>query len=317
MAIAGHPACELAGLIDPRGDRRAFMKSAGFRIPSHPSLEALLAKSSPQAIVLCGPPATRAADATSAIRARLSVLADGRLAERIEEADALSAVLAGASGFVGCGSAALLHPLFRRAGAWLTDGVLGSLVRVQTSAYVSRVFSAASRPTDRDVLDPMADDALLLLDRFVGPAQAGEVRAQALYGNGPDELHAELQLAHGATGSLDLSWSVPGYPRPAIVIEAEGASGRLLASDDAIELSLTEPAAGLAVGEHLLLADETGPRAPFEAGEPTPVLAAFVAALQGDERAVAELDPQRALRVTRLREAIRAATPKVAARVTR
>ncbi len=316
MAIAGHPGCELAGLIDSRGDRRAFMKGAGFKAPLESSLGALVAKSAPHAIVLCGSGSSRAADVTAAIAAGISVLADGRLADRTAEADALEGEIARARALVTCGSAVLLHPLFRRAGTWLADGALGPLVRVQTSAYVSRVFSAASRPTDRDVLDPMADDALMLLDRFVGPATAGAVRAQALYGTGPDELHAELFLAHGATGSLDLSWCVPGYPRPAIVVEAEGSRGRLLASDDAIELSLTEPFGQLGVGEHRVVDEGGPPRAPFEAGEPSAVLARFVDALNGDAAAMAELDPQRALRVTRLREAIRAATPLVAARAT-
>lgn len=315
MAIAGHPSCQLEGLIDPRGDRRSFAKGAGFKVPIVASLAALMQRAQPQVLVLCGAPSTRSADVLTAIDAGLATLADGRMAERTSEADILQSALPRASGLVACGAAPLLHPLFRRAGTWLDDGVLGPLVRVQTSAYVSRVFSAVSRPTDRDVLDPMADDALMLLDRFIGPAQVGVVRAQALYGNGPDELHAELTLPEGATGSLDLSWSVPGYPRPAIVVEAEGRRGRLLASDDAIELELREPAAGLAAGEHRLFAGDAGPQAPFEVGEPSAVLAAFVQALQGDATAASLLDPLRALRVTRLREAIRAATPLVAARV--
>lgn len=316
MAVAGHPGCELAGLVDARGDRRAFMKGAGFKAPLAPTLEELLARTALDAVVLCGPLAERAGGVQRALAAGLGVLADGRMAESEAEAERIEHALPGAQGFAGCGSAALLHPLFRRAGAWLADGVLGALVRVQASSYVSRVFSAASRPTDRDVLDPMADDALMLLDRFVGAAEAGRVRAQALYGTGPDELHAELRLASGATASLDLSWCVPGYPRPAIVIEAEGANGRLLASDDAIELTLSEPAGSLPAGDHRVLAGGGGPSVLFDAGDASAVLAAFLRAMAGDAAAAADLDPLRALRVTRLREAIRAATPPVSARVT-
>ena len=80
------------------------------------------------------------------------------------------------------------------------------------------------------------------------------------------------------------------------MVEAEGRRGRLLASDDAIELELREPAAGLAAGEHRLFAGDAGPQAPFEVGEPSSVLAAFVHALQGDAAAASLLDPLRALR---------------------
>jgi len=315
MAISGHPACQLVGLVDGRADRRSFAKGAGFKVPIVASLRSLLERAQPQAIVLCGASSTRADDVRAAIDAGMAVLADGRMAEHASEADALEAAIPSARALVTCGAAPLLHPLFRRAGDWLRDGALGPLVRVQTSAYVSRVFSAASRPANRDVIDPMADDALMLLDGLVGPAEAGEVRAQALYGSGPDELHAELTLQGGATASLDLSWSVPGYPRPAIVVEAEGRRGRLLASDDAIELELLEAAAGLQPGSHQVTAGDAGPQAPFEVGEPSMVLAAFVRALQGDAATLLLLDARRALRVTRLREAIRAATPAVAARV--
>jgi predicted dehydrogenase len=71
-----------------------------------------------------------------------------------------------------------------------------------------------------------------------------EVRATAhqLYGTLEDELQAMMTLADGTEVGFDSSWSVPGYPRPSTVIEAEGENGKLLVSDEALELELRHAA---------------------------------------------------------------------------
>jgi predicted dehydrogenase len=78
-----------------------------------------------------------------------------------------------------------------------------------------------------------------LIEAFGAPR---EVRATALRLFGPleDEAHVMMTLASGLEVGLDASWSVPGYPMPATVLEFEGANGKLLASDDALELDVVE-----------------------------------------------------------------------------
>jgi predicted dehydrogenase len=57
-----------------------------------------------------------------------------------------------------------------------------------------------------------------------------------------------MRLANGASVGFESSWSVPGYPLSAVVIEMDGENGKLLISNDGIELDLDAPRAGWPAG---------------------------------------------------------------------
>jgi predicted dehydrogenase len=57
-----------------------------------------------------------------------------------------------------------------------------------------------------------------------------------------------MTLPSGAEVGFDSSWSVPGYPLSAVVIELDGDNGKLLISNDAFELDLRDAHAGWPAG---------------------------------------------------------------------
>ncbi len=302
MAAARLPGCTLAGLVDARPGRRDFARGTGFTAPIAPTLDALLVRATADAVLVCAAPAERVAAIEGVLARGLPALSvgapapDGAGAKRIEQA------LAG-GGRLFCGVPALFHPLFRRAMGLLQANAIGRPERVRASAFVSRVFAAGAPPRRGDVLDFALADLLWLLDALLGPTRAVRASVHRLFGERLDEVHAMLELREGIDVAVDGSWSVPGYPRTALVVEAEGERGTLIASDDALETNLTIPPAGFPAGEtRRVLADEPDPL-PFDAGDATPVVLAFRRALDGE--ADAALDPARALRVVRVVEALR------------
>lgn len=302
MAAARLPGCELAGLVDARADRRRFARGVGFAAPALPTLEALAARESVGGVLVCLPLAERAAAVADALARGLPVLVTGLPAANGGEAARLAAAIA-AGGRLACGVPALFHPLFRRAQALLAAKAIGRPRRVRASTFVSRVFAAGADPRSGDVLDFAMADLLWLLDSLLGPTRAVRASVHRLFGERLDEVHATLELHEGLDAAVDGSWSVPGYPRAALVVEAEGERGSLIASDDALETNLTIPPAGFEPGEtRRVLADEPD-ALPFDAGEATPVVLAFRRLLEGaDEPA---LDPARALRIARVIDALR------------
>lgn len=302
MAAARLPGCELAGLVDARADRRRFARGVGFAAPVSASLDGLAARSAVGAVLVCLPLAQRAAAVEEALARGLPVLVTGLPAANGEEAARLEARLA-AGGRLFCGSPALFHPLFRRAHELLIARAIGRPSRVRASTFVSRVFAAGADPRTGDVLDFVLSDLLWLLDALFGQTRAVRASVHRLFGERLDEVHATLELTEGLDAAVDASWSVPGYPRAALVVEAEGERGSLLASDDALETDLTVPPEGFAGGPaRRVLADEPD-GLPFDAGEPTAVVLAFRRALDG--AAEPALDPARALRVVRVLDALR------------
>ncbi|MCC6350282.1 MAG: Gfo/Idh/MocA family oxidoreductase [Candidatus Eisenbacteria bacterium] len=302
MAAARLPGCELAGFVEARPDRRRFARGVGFTAPSAAGLEALAATTAFDAVIVCVPLAERAAAVTTALGRRLPVLVTGVPAANETEAAAIEAAIA-AGGRLSCGVPALFHPLFRRAQELFAARAIGRPARVRASTFVSRVFAAGADPRGGDVLDFVMADLLWLLDSLLGPTHAVRASVHRLFGERLDEVHATLELHEGLDAAVDGSWSVPGYPRAALVVEAEGERGSIIASDDALETQLTIPPAGYEAGEsRRVLAEEADPL-PFDAGDATPVVMAFRHALAGAPEPA--LDPARALRVVRVLEALR------------
>ncbi|MFN8589713.1 MAG: Gfo/Idh/MocA family oxidoreductase [Candidatus Eisenbacteria bacterium] len=306
MAIARHDGCALTGFAEPRAELRRFAKGAGFTAPSEPSLAKLLAKAPCDALVVCAPVEVRAQVAAEALAAGLEVLVDGLPTRSLAEAAPLAALPADVRARLRCATPSPFHPLLRRGAALLASGALGTPRTMRASAFVSRVFAPGAPPARLDVLDFAVGDLLVLLDRTLGPARAVKAAAQRLYGERPDEVHATLALESGAEVGLDASWSVPGYPRAAVVLEVEGERGTLIASDDALEVTLEDEAEGWAAGTTRVLPAELPDPLPFDAGECTRPLHAFVDGLRGGGRDD-ELSGERALRALATLDAMRRA----------
>jgi predicted dehydrogenase len=149
------------------------------------------------------------------------------------------------------------EPVFVRVHQLVHGDVLGAVRQARSAMFVSRVFAPRPRrgPGRLDpkrvaggVVAHLASDLLFVLVRMFGVPV--EVRADwsLLYGAVEDELHAMMTLGDGAEVGFDCSWSVPGYARASTVIELAGREGRLLASDEALEVELARPAADLPAG---------------------------------------------------------------------
>ncbi|MEO5988673.1 MAG: Gfo/Idh/MocA family oxidoreductase [Candidatus Eisenbacteria bacterium] len=299
-AVARDSSCDLAGLVDSRNDLRGFARGCGFQAPLAVSLARLLERGPLAGVIVCAPPREVPALACRAIEAGLAVLIPGPPAADLAGADKLAAALSAASRPVASGNAALTHPLFARAAHVLAEGSLGAIVSVRASVQVSRVFGPASLPPAGDVLDHVALDLVMLLDLLFGPAHAVSARAERLYGDTIDEAHVTLELGAGPPISFDCSWSVPGYPRAAMVLEVECKRGRVLASDDALELERE----GTPATQRTVLAGLIEGH-PLEWGEAHATLQEFTRRLSHGMQADDPLDLARGLRAVRVLDAIR------------
>lgn len=304
MAAARTRGCTLSGLVDPSAERRQFMRGAGFPVPSAATLAECLASAPADTAVIAMPPESRGAAIEAALGAGLAVLVDGLPAFDAAGVARLAPHVAAARGPVGCVVGALFHPLFARAARVLGAGGLGPVRRVRASVYVSRVFAAGSAPTSGDVLDFAVAELLVLLDAFFGPVSAVEATGNRLYGERLDELHASLELPGGLVAGIDGSWSVPGYPQAAIVIEVSGDKGELLVSDDALEADLSAACEQLPAGHSRRVFAEEADAGEFETGDPGRALAAFARArVDGPVPGALRVEP--ALRAGRTLDALR------------
>jgi UDP-N-acetyl-2-amino-2-deoxyglucuronate dehydrogenase len=266
------PDCELVALVDRRGEARARMRGLGYRARAFGSLKKMLATAKPDVVFVCGPQHERAAAALGALGAGAAVFVEHPFGVTLEEAESVAAQAATTGRPLACACGLAFTPVFRRAQEALAAGVLGEVRQARSSMFVTRVFDAA-HPVHREpgpiaggVLAQVAAELLFLLVWYLGVPVEARATSNRIYGGIEDELHGMMKLGSGAEVGLDCSWSVPGYPEPATVIELEGDNGKLLISDDGIEADLTEARAGFAAGHTRIRSAELPQPAAFDWG---------------------------------------------------
>jgi predicted dehydrogenase len=252
-ALATMPNCELVGLADPRAAARRNLRGMGHAAPGYRKVEQMLAKASPRAVFVSAPLPARAGLARMALEHGCAVFVERPMATTAEEGAGLVALAAEQGVPLAVSHTLAFEPVFDAARRAVSSGALGKVSEARASMYASRVFNAreAMRYTHGGaggVLAHMSVDLLFVLGRMFGAPLEVRATASRLYGTLEDELHAMMTTESGAEVGFDSSWSVPGHPHPATVIELAAERGHLLVSDDAMELDLSEPGAGFLAG---------------------------------------------------------------------
>ena len=295
-AFAMNPDAEVVGFIEPRNDLRRFVRGVGFGQPSDGSLLRWLTKNGGDALIVASPAAEAADLVEQAVKSGLAVLVHDLAAMPGDVVERIARALEGSSQPTAAGSTIMFHPLFaraRRSGALLPERV----TQLRASASVSRVFSPLAAP-GRDVIDFLLADLMLLLCSSFGPVASVKAQGQRLYGTWLDECQVEATFRNGLVAKVDASWSLPDYPTPAMVIECLGPDGRIIVSDDALEMDLDS------LQGRVVAASEPG-RLRYDSGDQAVVAEGFLRMLAGDVEAAEALSVAQAVEVARVIDAVR------------
>jgi NADH dehydrogenase len=246
------PEVEVVGLADHHAPLGKSLRGMGYRAPFFADAAAMLERTRPEAVFVCTQQDAHLPLARLALEAGAAVFVEKPLAHSLEDAEALGRLAAATGRPVSCGYTLAYLPVFARGKHAVA--AIGALRQARSSMYLSQVFG----PRRGWMYDParsgggvvanISSHLLFLLEWYLGTPV--EVRAtwKKLYGAVEDELHGMMRLPGGAEVGFDSSWSVPGYPLSAVVIEMDGENGKLLVSNDAIELDLMAPRAGFPAG---------------------------------------------------------------------
>jgi len=208
----GLDGAEIVAVADARADAAA---AAAERVgaTAHTSVEDLLDRASPDAVIVCTPPDTHPDVALAAIARKVAVLCEKPLATRIGPAQTMIAAARAA------GVPLTMATKFRfvadviRARTLVADGAIGDLIQLE-NRFASRVDMRARWNSDPEVSGGgvLIDNGTHSVDiarAFLGPIHEVLVvegpRAQAV--EVEDSVQVLLRAASGATATIDLSWS--------------------------------------------------------------------------------------------------------------
>jgi predicted dehydrogenase len=192
--------------------------------------------------------------ARMALEAGAAVFVEKPLTHTLADAEKLAELAAEKRRPVSCGFTLAYLPVFATAQHALATGAVGAIKQARSSMYLSQVFSPRKgwmyerARSGGGVVANISSHLLFLLEWYLGTPVEVTATANRIYGEVEDELHGMMRLASGAQVGFDSSWSVPGYPLSAVVIEIEGDNGKLLVSNDALELELLSARGGWPAG---------------------------------------------------------------------
>ncbi len=242
--LASIPDVELVGLCDHHAPLGRSVRGLGHRAPFFEHPAKLFERARPEAVFVCTQPDAHRALAEMALEAEAAVFVEKPLAQSLEEAEGLAAAAARHGKPLACGYNLAFVPIFAAAQHALSAQVLGTVRQARASMYLSQTFGPRKgwmydpARSGGGVLSNVSSHLLFLLQWMLGPPVEARATWSKFFGAAEDEVHAMMKLASGAEVGFESSWSVPGYPYSAVVIEVEGDYGKLLVSNDGLELEL-------------------------------------------------------------------------------
>lgn len=252
--LAMIPEVELVGLSDHHAPLGRSVRGLGHGAPFFKSAARMLEKAQPEVVFVCTQPDGHLPVARLALEAGAAVFVEKPLAHTLEDAESLARLAAERGRPVGCGYNLAFVPIFAAAHRAVSSGLLGRIRQTHSSMYLSQTFG----PRKGWMYDParsgggvtmnLSTHLLFLLQWMLGRPVAARATVSRFYGVVEDEVHVHLKLEGGAEAEMDSSWSVPGYPYSAVVMELEGERGKLLVSNHGLEMDLAEPSGGWPAG---------------------------------------------------------------------
>ena len=245
--LAAIPDVELVGLSDHHAPLGRSVRGLGHRAPFFEHPAKLIEKTRPDAVFVCTQPDAHRSLAEMALDAGAAVFVEKPLAHTLADAEALAATGARHRKPVACGYNLAFVPIFAAAQHALRAGVIGEVRQARASMYLSQTFGPRKgwmydpARSGGGVLSNVSSHLLFLLQWMLGTPVEARATWSLFFGEVEDEVRAMMRLANGAEVGFESSWSVSGYPYSAVVIEIEGRNGKMLVSNDGLELELAIP----------------------------------------------------------------------------
>jgi predicted dehydrogenase len=241
------PQARLAVLYDIDKKLAKYVDNSGLQVPFYTDLDRMLDEVELDAAFICTPTYTNLPMAEALVKRRLDLFVEKPLAHSLEAAKKMAALAAEARIIHATGYLPAHIAIYRKVKDLLAEGVLGRVFRFRSSIYISEVFSRkkgwfySREKSGGGAVTHIASHLIYLLYSYFGPVVDVFARTQNLHSEVEDCGTAILEFASGAVGTLDVSWSIPGYRLTYIDLTVEGENGTLDLTNDYIKLYLHKP----------------------------------------------------------------------------
>jgi len=136
---------------------------------------------------------------------------------------------------------------FSKAKSFLDLKILGDISEVNSSMFVSNIFSKPSgwrykkQLSGGGVLLEFGCHLIDILLWYFGDIENVNGKTKKIYSNVEDEASMSMIFVNGIKAKLNTSWSKPGYRMPEINVIVSGSNGTMRINQDFIQIDLNEP----------------------------------------------------------------------------
>jgi len=238
------PQAQLSALSDINKGLAKYVKDSGLQAPFFADLSQMLREVDLDAVFISTPAFTNLPLVEQCLERNLDIFLEKPLAHTLEAAKKMVSLVSQKTIVHASGYLFAHIALFQEAKKLLEEKVLGNLFRFRSSIYISEVFSSRKgwyydrAKSGGGAVINIASHLLYLLFWYFGPVREIYAKTQSLYSEVDDAATALLGFASGVEGTLDVSWSIPGYRLSYLDLLIEGDNGTLELTNDYIKLYL-------------------------------------------------------------------------------
>ncbi len=265
QAIEG---AEVAALVEPSGGLGKQVASMGVDVKSYPDIETCLKEVRPDGVIISTPQFTHRAVAETCLEADVAVLTEKPMAHTLADARAMVEA-AKKKPHIAAGVGYMLghNPLFDEAARIVREGGLGEVKSCRASCFLSQVFKPSVGWTfTKDkagggVVINSGSHLLYVIQKIMGQAKGVQARSSGVHNPVEDTFGALVDFRSGAWGTVNISWSVPGYEFQTHDLMIEGTNGTIEVGNEVLRAWLVDAHDNYPKGWTEKRRSETDPRA--------------------------------------------------------
>ena len=234
------PGVEVAALMDLSPGLGSQVQSMGVKAPFFTSLDSMFDEiKNLDAAVVATPQFTHRSVAVACLQRGLHVFCEKPLAHTLSDARAMADEAARHTDKVTAVGFMKGHdPIWREAARRMRTNWIGAPRRFRAAVYLSQVFGPMKGWTftkeraGGGILINSGIHLVHFLRVLFGDVARVTALARPMHSEVEDTLAALIEFKSGVFGSLDMSWSVPGYPTEGTTVFVESDEGTLEITDD-------------------------------------------------------------------------------------
>jgi predicted dehydrogenase len=245
--INSHPNVDVVALVDTSKLILSVAQKYLHGVKVFDNYKEMINSNMLDAIIICTPPTLHFEIAKYAASKNLHVFCEKPFTTISTSAKVLKDIFQSQNLINQVGYVNRFNDVFQTVKKYLSDGLIGDLIRFKSEMYSSTIIKNVNDKTWRDSLDngggavfEVASHAIDLVNFLVGKPDkiVGSVLTRIYSKNVEDAVNSTFLYKNGISGTLNVNWSDDSYRKPTNKIELFGNRGKILADQHGLKIFL-------------------------------------------------------------------------------